>query len=307
MIIKWFSKLLLLFFPAIVAWYIISNINNIVKSDFCFSTYYLFLSFPLAVASYVFMFCVWQWISASINLKLHWQHAAKFFFISQLGKYLQGNIGLFVIRLDAYKYYSREKVAIGTVIEYIVTFEAMCLTTLTGLYFVPVVLPGYFRIICLLGICTFLILLWPPLLKKVSHFVLRFLKCDPIREIPSYRNMFFFVAGNLASTLLCGLAFYFVLYSLTPIRFSPFLPVTGAFYAACIVGVITFFATGGIGVREGILFLILPLFISKSTVILSAVIIRLVMTAAELFLAFLAYMISKIVKTSHNRDGFMIR
>jgi len=46
-----------------------------------------------------------------------------------------------------------------------------------------------------------------------------------------------------------------------------------------------FFAPGGIGVREGILFLVLPAFIGKEAAVFAAVIARVATLAAELTLA----------------------
>ena len=52
-----------------------------------------------------------------------------------------------------------------------------------------------------------------------------------------------------------------------------------------LAGMLAVFAPGGLGVREGILMLILPLLVPRESAIIAALLLRLVMIAAELSLA----------------------
>jgi len=85
--------------------------------------------------------------------------------------------------------------------------------------------------------------------------------------------------------LFYGLSFFLVLNSLSPVGFEYYLAITGTFWAAALIGIAAIFAPSGIGVREGVIMLVLPSFISEPTVIVGAILIRFVMIAAELSLA----------------------
>ena len=85
--------------------------------------------------------------------------------------------------------------------------------------------------------------------------------------------------------LLQGLGLYLLLLSLGPVEPGSYLAVTGAYYTAGLAGMLAFFAPGGLGVREGILMLVLPLVVPGESAIIAALLLRLIMIAAELFLA----------------------
>ena len=59
-----------------------------------------------------------------------------------------------------------------------------------------------------------------------------------------------------------------------------------------------FFLPSGVGIREGVLFLILPAFIPMPTVIVGAIAIRLITTAVELLLAGV-FVLAERIKTKY--------
>ena len=61
--------------------------------------------------------------------------------------------------------------------------------------------------------------------------------------------------------------------------------ITSVYYIASLIGVAAIFAPAGIGVREGIVFLILPALISKPVVIFATILTRIIVTITEIFLA----------------------
>ncbi|MCD6501249.1 hypothetical protein J7L01_01475, partial [bacterium] len=122
------------------------------------------------------------------------------------------------------------------------------------------------------------------------------IKRAPIEKSPSYKTTLKFISAFMLVGLLHGMGLFFVLNSLAALSFSHYLTVTGVYYAAGLVGFFAVFAPAGIGVREGILMLVLPQFIPEPVVIVGAILMRLVITAAELFLAGASVVIEKIAK-----------
>ena len=280
----WYSWIFLLLVIVAVMWYVWRNIDEIIRYNYHFNWLFLVGSFLAVVASYVVMLAVWIGLTSSMGLRAPLLATGKSFYLSQLGKYVPGNLGLFLVRLDVYRSYSRRKVAVSTGIEYLVASTAMCIVILVGLASAPVRLPDYIRLVAAAGIVALLLLLWPPFLKKCVDRGFKFMKREPIDELPPYGLTLRLVGAQISVALLFGLGFYLLLCSFEPIRFSNYLFITGAFYASALVGIITFFSPGGIGVREGLLFLILPSFIPRPTVIVGAVAARLIQVAVEILL-----------------------
>jgi len=82
-----------------------------------------------------------------------------------------------------------------------------------------------------------------------------------------------------------GLGLFFAYNCFYPLDWNYFLVITGVYYAAALIGVAAIFAPAGIGVREGIVFLVLPALIAKPAVIYATVLTRVIITLIEIFLA----------------------
>ncbi|MEN8208869.1 MAG: hypothetical protein ABFR50_06430, partial [Candidatus Fermentibacteria bacterium] len=80
-------------------------------------------------------------------------------------------------------------------------------------------------------------------------------------------------------------------------NFRYYLTITGIYSIAGLIGLAAFFAPSGIGIREGVLFLVLPAFIPGPTVIVGVIAIRLLTTAAELLLAGVFVIAEKILSS----------
>jgi uncharacterized membrane protein YbhN (UPF0104 family) len=99
-----------------------------------------------------------------------------------------------------------------------------------------------------------------------------------------------------------GLAFWFFVSSLTPISFDRYLILTAAFSAAIIIGFLSLFTPGGIGVREGILILLLT-YTNDFQAPLPAIIalgFRLVMTISEI----ISFGLTWVMRPGSNRRRF---
>jgi len=266
-------------------YYIYNNSSEISSYTFEFQWKLLFAAFLAAAGGYLMMFHVWQRLAGSFGLKASPANAAKAFFISQLGKYVPGKIGLLLVRINAYHGYSAKTVTLATGVEYITSFISACLMILLGTIFIDLPLPAFIRWLALGLVIALLSFLWPPILRRSVNFVFGLMKRQPIDRVPSYKHMLLFVALYVIVGLIYGFSLYLVFNSLSPVAFKYYPAITSTFWAAALLGIAAVFAPSGIGIREGVLMLILPAFIAEPTVIVGAILIRFVMIAAELFLA----------------------
>jgi hypothetical protein len=115
--------------------------------------------------------------------------------------------------------------------------------------------------------------------------VFRLIGRDRPERLPGYGRMLALTGLYVIPGLLQGLGLYVLLLSLGPVPPGSYLAVTGAYYAAGLAGMLAVFAPGGLGVREGILMLVLPLIVPMESAIMAALLLRLVMLGSELALA----------------------
>ena len=116
--------------------------------------------------------------------------------------------------------------------------------------------------------------------------------------IVSSKRIFLVVIMLGLQVILTGLAYYFLLLSLTEVPFNIVPKVILANSLAIISGILAFFAPGGIGVKEGVLFYFMNEEVhSNNIVIVSVVFFRILMILMDVLLAFLAYLFF------HNKVG----
>ena len=282
---SWLSYGLTFVVLVALGYYIHNNITEILNYDFQFDWIAIILAFFAAVGGYLIMFSVWQKLAFSFGLEASSKVAGKAYYLSQLGKYIPGKVGLVLVRMDAYRGYSRKNVALATGVEYIASFISACILILVATIFVDLHLPSYLRWLALGLLIALLALLWPTVLKRVANFFFKLIKRQPVEKVPSFRKMLLIVFMYVIVGLFYGLCLFLVLNSLSPVGIQYYLAITGTFWAAALIGIAVLFAPSGIGIREGVLMLVLPAFVPEPTVIVGAILIRFVMITAELSLA----------------------
>lgn len=301
---SWYSRALLIVVLIAVIWVVWKNVSEISTYSFELKYSYFIASFVVIVINYLFCFLIWHWLTVSFGLHVPIVKAARGWFLSYLGKYVPGKIALLLVRMDAYDGYSSKKVAVATIVEYIIALVAACLVVLISILFSPDIVPDYIRWVAVLGTVSLLVVLYPPLLKKLVNWVLKLIKKSPLHEVPTFKSIIMFVGNYMIATLVAGLAFYLILNSLSPVNFKYYIIITGVYGIAGLAGLAAFFAPSGIGVREGVIILILPAFIPEPAVIVGAIAIRLITTVTELLLAGLFVGIERIHSLHNKPDNF---
>lgn len=291
---SWYSWMLLILVISAVTWFILHNFNEIAQYNFRIRWPCLMLSFLFVNAAYLVTVFIWTRLAMSFGLNIPMLKAAKVWFVSQLGKYVPGKVMLLLVRLDSYRGHSKRKITVATGIEYIALLASGFVLALVALASALQVVPYYIRWVAGIGTVLFLFLLWPPVSLRFANMVLKLMKREQIEEFPPYGLLLRFVGAYIFAGLLQGMGLYFVLNSLLPVDFRYFLIITGVYEVAGLIGIAAVFAPSGIGVREGVLFLVLPAFIPMPAVIIGTIAMRLIATTTELFLACVFVVAEKI-------------
>ena len=294
---KIYSRILFIIVIAFVSYYIVESFHDLSAHIQQINYLSLFLSFFFTLIAYLLSLFIWIEIAASFGLKASFISAARAWSFSQLGKYIPGKAGLILIRLDAYENHPKRTVAVAILVEFIAAFIASCLLILFSIFFMKNIMPEYLRITAALLSLFLLFFLHPKLLKPLTNILLIFFKREPIEDFPSFGLILKFVLINILIGIPYGLGLFYSMNCFADISFSYLIPIIGIYYAASLAGIAALFAPAGLGVREGIIFLILPAIIAKGVVIAGTIMIRIISIAVEICLALFFYFYNHNNKT----------
>lgn len=272
---------------AAVAYFAVRTCGGIADYDLSKLSFLdLAAAFILIILGFVNRFFFWTVLTSSYGLKAPAATASRAFFSSLLGRYIPGKIGLFLIRLRAYgEKCSKKIVAASLITEYIAAMLAACILVIIGTVFVPVSNPLLTRWLPAGLLVILTTILHPSILKRVINLIFRIFRREPLETFPRIKTILLVTGGYFLTGLLHGFAFYIILNSFSQLSIELFPIVTGAYYLASLIGVIAIFSPGGLGVREGVLFILLPLMVNSQTVVISVILMRLLSLSSELLLA----------------------
>jgi glycosyltransferase 2 family protein len=292
-----YSRILFIVVLAFVLYYIVESFHDLSTHLQQINYTSLFLSFFFTFISYLLSLFVWIDIAAAFGLKAGFISAARAWSFSQLGKYIPGKAGVILVRLDAYENHPKRTVAVAILVEFIAAVIAACLLILFSIFFMKNIMPEYLRITAALLSLFLLFFLHPKLLKPLTNILLIFFKREPIEDFPSFGLILKFVFINILIGIPYGLGLFYSMNCFADISFSYLIPIIGIYYAASLAGIAALFAPAGLGVREGIIFLILPTIIAKGVVIAGTIMIRIISIAVEICLALFFYFYNHNNKT----------
>ncbi len=278
---------------AAVIWFAWKSLSRIDAREIFSRRGPILLSFAFITSAFLTRFAAWSFLASALGLRAGVVDGGRGYFLSLLGRYVPGKIGLALVRIETYRKYPPEKVVLATGIELLCAVSAALLLALAGSVDSPVPLPSLYRWSSLAGILILAVILSPPVLTRATSLLMRVTGRKTSAELPPYHFILAFIAFYIIPGLLHGLGLFVLLDSMSGVGGGSYLAITGAYYAASLGGLIAIFAPGGLGVREGLLFLILPLVVPREDAVLAALLMRLVTLASELTLAGLFSIIYK--------------
>ena len=268
-----------------VSWFVARDFRAVSRYCLSLDVPLVVISFCAVMTAYLVRFAVWVRLSATLSLSAPVLRAGRAYYLSVLGRYIPGKVGLALVRVEAYRGYPAEKVVLATVIELIAALAAAFLLACIGFAFSPAYFSPHMRWVPLFGLIPLLAALSPPLLRRMANTMLRLAGRKELHSLPSYSANIVFVLLYTLPGFLNGLGLFVLLNAFSRVPAAHYLTVTGVYYTANLIGLVAVFAPGGLGVREGILFLFLPALVGKEVAIIAAILIRMITMAAEIALA----------------------
>lgn len=272
--------------PLVVAWFITQSIRNnwlvIRAHDWTFHPGWLGLASALYLLVIVQLTDLWRRLLIAIaRQRLPLGRAYRVSALANLGKYLPGKIWtvmgvIYLLRRDGYP--GPATFAAAILHQAFTVLAGALFTLLTigtdfwrGMPVIPVIL----------GLGLSAAILYPPFFIGVLNWGLRVMRRDPVSiQLPLAQSLGLFVFYMVAWSLY-GLAFWCFLRGVG-IEGLPFWRVAASSCGAYLAGFLALFAPGGLGIREGVLAVLLTPLLGPGIPAAVAVLSRLWMTFAEL-------------------------
>jgi len=268
---------------------IYKNWTQVKGFDFSFAWSSLLISFLILLGYLFFRVYIWMVMLHKMEASLSLRKCLKISFLSTMGKYLPGKVWLVLGKVYlAGKEGIPKPVALASAV-----LEVMLELTASIAFFLVFlsVRPGLTAlsnnlIFVLIGaVLIGLIMLHPALFYAITNMVLRWMKKESIRAAIGYTGMIHLFSCYVLLVLVQGIAFYFFINAICFLPLNTLFGLSASVAAAGALGTLSFFAPSGLGVREGVLAVLLTTYVVSPVAVLISLLARIWVTLGELVCA----------------------
>ena len=234
--------------------------------------------------SWLFQLDTWRTILGSLGGDLRYRQAAPIWFLSNIVRYIPGNVWQFLgmAELAASEGVSRLATLTSIVLHQVISTAAGLV--LAAVYFGIVGEGTWFAWLrpFLFSVPLGLLLLQPRFLERVLNWVLVKFGRQPLRVTLTWSQVWVLLLRYLVVWLGMGLSFAALVRALTPITRDIIPYLVAAWAAAYVIGYLSLLTPSGLGVREGVMVLLLSTVMPEAVAAVVAIVARLWMVIGEL-------------------------
>ena len=280
-VVGWIVTVVVLFFLGRFAW---SNWQKIRELDFAIHVDALLISMVVLAVYFLGRAWLWHFLTTRYRIDIPLRQSVGAWFLSQLGKYIPGKVFMYVGRLYYYAREGRSKALFSLcfVVETMATILSSTVIVLVALAEAGLPQLRPYEPVLLIALVGLVVALHPAVLHRLTSWGLRMLGKPAIDFAPRGRDTALFVLLYSLNWLVFGWAFFLFINSIYRIGAEHILYLAGAFSAASLIGMFSVFVPSGLGVREGVLILMLAPIVSVEAAIVISFASRLWFTATEL-------------------------
>ena len=273
--------------------FLYNNWLEVSTFDFTFTYSYLIISFAVLFGFFFLRVYVWKVLLKKMQIELGLKTCLKVSFPSLMGKYLPGKVWAVLgkVYLSGKEGVPKAEAFTSVVIEIVLEIVASIFFFFFYLFSLmeqPLLSP---KVMYLLGLILVagLIFLHPRVFYRVLNTLLYKFNKDRIPESIKYSDIIQLFLFYNAIVLVQGVAFYFFVNSLCYVPLQNLLGLTASLAVAGALGTLSFFAPSGLGVREGVLALLLSTYIVSPVAVLISLLARMWVTLVEVACAVYAW------------------
>jgi glycosyltransferase 2 family protein len=223
---------------------------------------------------------------------------------SWLLKYIPGQVGSFTGKLawGADKGFSKKTITVSFIYENVMLVIASTIPTLPILAFVflgHLNSPSLALFLPFILAVPLIVLIWQPIFYRVINLAMRLIGKMPLEkefflnDLELLAQFFKF----LLPRVLLALGFIAIAESVTDVSLSMYLGLGAAYVLAGVIGILVLFVPSGLGVREGIIILLLRVYFPFEIAFVIAALARLYATVADIILAVIYLGLVRLGKT----------
>jgi len=283
-LLRWAVVLLIFFF---LGKKVIADWQAVRQYEWKINYFWLVFSLFILLGNFVYLSWVWSEILKIFGKTLKLKKAFKISYLSNLARYLPGRIWQYVslVAMCEREGISKSTSTASFVLSQLINIPAALLLILaTGVLPAVTREPWIKDTIWILGgavtLGALIVITQPNLTEKTLRWLLHKLeKTEPAVALKKTSLAGIFVSYAFG-WFLHGTAFFFFTVAVTG-EVGNFFPIIGAYVAAYLIGYLSFFTPGGLGVREAVLALILSIYFPDSVAILISTLSRLWVVLGE--------------------------
>ncbi len=262
-----------------------------------FNPYLIIISFILLFPPMIIQTYLWKSILNAMNVELSFRETFSIYYIGNLGKYIPGKIWQFFMMA----YIAKEK-GLSATRAFSASFVGQMLSVAAGMLMAFITLgasltkyltnPLFFVFILLFLSFIFLLFFKPRIIEFIGFFFAAILgRSQSLRIEFSPGKLLKFTLIYFIIWILVGLSFYLICLSFFYVNIKKLPFLVGSFSLSVVIGFLSVFAPGGIGVREGLITVILPAgnITNSSLAGIIAIVARIIFTCNEIALFILAW------------------
>lgn len=226
---------------------------------------------------------LWHRIVTRSIAELPWPTNVACWLASALGKYVPGKVFLFLGRVYVYQRRGASVglVALGFVLEMAALFIATALLFMLGTLTAHTPGPAWLPWLAIGGAAAATAGVHPAMLGLALRIAARFGRVMTPPRPPRLRDTLGDVLHMLGCWLVLGTGLWLIARTLVPLPITAMLELTGGFALAGVAGIAVLVAPSGVGVREGMMTLLLSPLLGPGVAAAFAIVTRLWMTVAE--------------------------
>ena len=296
---KSFKKILTVIIVLVIFYFLSTNlIKNWQKIPFTslhFNLVNLVFSFMFLFINFMIFVDGWRNIIYKLGHNISFKNAFWIVSSSQIAKYIPGGIWFVVGRvyLSRNERLKEEIVALSVVIETGLTFLVGILLFLLSVSLSGQKFFGSFLLIVPIFF-LFLIALYPRFLNRLMNFALGIVKRPAINLDISYSQILVISIYFFGLWIAQIIGFYFLINAIYPIAISKIFNLAAVYTLSWMIGFIVIFAPGGLGVREGMMTLLLSPLLPTPLAIAISFIARVWITLFEIVIFFVGMLVKKL-------------
>ncbi len=234
--------------------------------------------------TWLFEAATWWAILGSLGRRLPYRRIVPIWFLSNIVRYIPGNVWQFLGMAELAAEHGVSRLVTLTSIVLHQVISIVVAIALAAAYFAATGQGAWFdRLRPLLWLAPLgLLLLQPKLLERTLNRVLTRLRRPPIRVSLTWGQIALLCLRYVVVWLAMGLSYAALVRALTPFPVTVVPHLAAAWTAAYVIGFLSLLTPSGLGVREGIMILLLNPILPPPLPALVAIVARLWMVVGEL-------------------------